>query len=940
MKTIWNLLVVAFCSAFVILGMQLRAAAQQSPKRPEQTAESPGDLGKNAGTGDPRLPPPRGGSWDLVGIKSTSTYWGTPRETKELPLDTRERRGINWGKEGILISAAVVFTDLKKTLKRTNREPEEPTLTVLVKMEVQKLDDGSRSTGNFLDMHCSVDVTSRSGERLGGSGIQDRHIKDPVYYPDKIKKEFTCGGYRLGQYLKLGEDFTLNYQLKVYPPHGDKPVDVTYHFSYEWAGYEPSKSIPPDTGAAPSDREGQYRWAQKQDASVLESRLISNAARLFSSPSVNAEKLSSTFADVSVIIADRAARANFSADDKDAASTNWSAHKNWAARQGPKGALENLRQKLSAAFAYLSRSQKDLFFADVSVAMAKAEVSGSANEAAASGQDPGSNNSRTNTSQNRPLVQPAKSVFGVNEEIAIDYYNAKGSGWDWVVIVNPNSTAESKGPFSSIDEQYGKRFDVNDNSLKERNGTFTFRGLPEGEYEVRYVAWYLDGMAGANKILGPVRFRVGNQVSAAPTPRPGPVTNPPPSGTPGKDLTGLWKNPGGNATYRVRQIGTKLVWGVDATALGSYANVFHGQITGDMIDGVWEDLPGSPTIGGGRMRLKVESDCRFVRASSVNPYGADIWVKQNSTCDVASLTQRSNPSGTKPAETKPKVEAITDNRGRTNPPKASISKTTRPAPTVEEIPEDNSTTIAVNKAAPGSTDKAPVVEEIPESAVSNPASSKPRNKPPVVEEIPESATPNVASNRPRANPPQVEEIPETNNPPATNRTGGNSPNPSTPSETNQPKTKPQKEKKPRDPNKPSIWTLLGGAVREAITTQPNPGPTQPSSPAPQTSGCQVGPYSLFALNQPRANEQVWMRFTAPAGRGTGSGDWVGIFRAGETQSSNDRLVLWMYLNSPDCVERFNLPAGQFDAYVFDASSFRATGNRSPISGGIRLIVNP
>jgi hypothetical protein len=464
--------------------------------------------------------------------------------------------------------------------------------------------------------------------------------------------------------------------------------------------------------------------------------------------------------------------------------------------------------------------------------------------------------------------------------------------------------------------------------------------LPEGEYEVRYVAWYLDGMAGANKILEPVRFRVGNQVSASPPPRPSPGTNPPPSGNPAKDLTGLWKNPGGNATYRVRQIGTKLVWGLDAVAIGSWANVFHGQINGNLIDGVWEDLPGSPTIGGGRMLLKVESDCRFVRVSSVNPYGADIWVKKDSTCDGTALTQRSNPSGAKPAETKPKIEQIANNRGRSNPPIAPTSKTNKPTLTVEEIPENTSTTIAANKPAPGSTNKAPVVEEIPESAVPNTTSNKPRNKPPVVEEIPESAGPTVASNQPRANTPKVEEIPETNNPPVTS-TGGNTTNPSAPSETNQPKTKPKKEKKPRDPNKPDIWTLLGGAAREAITGQPNPGQTQPSAQAPpQTSGCQLGPYSLVALNQPRANEQVWMRFTAPAGRGTGSGDWIGIFRAGETQSTNDRLVSWMYLNSPDCVERFSLPAGQFDAYVFDASSFRATGNRSPVSAGVRLIVNP
>ncbi|HEX6190635.1 MAG TPA: hypothetical protein VFZ40_21470 [Pyrinomonadaceae bacterium] len=451
---------------------------------------------------------------------------------------------------------------------------------------------------------------------------------------------------------------------------------------------------------------------------------------------------------------------------------------------------------------------------------------------------------------------------------------------------------------------------------------------------------------------------------ATPSAGSGPAA-PPPANT-RWNLTGLWRNPGGAGVYRVRQVGSKFVWGLDAVAMGSVANMFQGQINDDKIDGVWEDLPGSPTIGGGRMLLRIESECRFVKVSSVNPYGADVWVKKDSTCDSASLAQRSNPSGAKPArtatkpatganekeaanakpktaETKPKTEAIADNRARPNPPTAPIRKPNKPAPVVEEIPEDNSTKIAANKPAPKPANKPPVVEEIPEDASPKVATNKPTTKtttrpPPVVEEIPEDASPRVATNRP---PPVVEEIPETNNPPTTNRTGGGTTNSSGASGTNQPNTKPKKEKKPRDPNKPDIWTQIGGALREAITNQPNSGQTQPSPQAPaQTSGCQVGPYSLVALNQPRANEQVLMGFTAPAGRGTGSGDWIGIFRAGETQSSNDRLVLWMYFTSPDCVERFNLPAGQFDAYVFDASSFRATGNRSPVSSGVRLIVHP
>lgn len=544
------------------------------------------------------------------------------------------------------------------------------------------------------------------------------------------------------------------------------------------------------------------------------------------------------------------------------------------------------------------------------------------------------------------LIQPTKSVFAVNEPITIDYYNPKGSGWDWVVIVNPNSTAQARGPFSSIDERYGKRFDNNDNSPKERNGTYTFDGLPEGEYEARYIAWYFEGMAGANRVLGPVRFRVGNQVSASPPPGPGPGTNPPGAVNPAKDLTGLWKNPGGNAIYRVRQIGTKLVWGIDAVAMGSWANVFQGQISGNTIDGVWEDLPGSPTIGGGRMLLRIESDCRFVRVSSVNPYGADVWVKKDSMCDVVGLKQRSNPTGTKtastttkaapgsPAKTTPKVEEIPDYRGRTSTATAPTNKPNKPAPIVEEIPEDNTPKVAANTPARKPGNKPPVVEEIPETptttAANRPAPRSGR-KPPVVEEIPESASPNVASNRPRANPPQVEEIPETaasNQPASTGKasssSGGN----------NKPKDKPKKEKKPRDPNKPDFWTRLGGAINEAITQQPQQQPGTPAGQPQQQDGqCRGGSYWLgtptpesWKLGTPGAGVRV--PWSTPIGA---TGDTIRLYRAG-----TDQLETWGSLpeNSNACGLSWSLypsAAGYYDAYLYQ-------GNKTPVAGPVRITV--
>lgn len=122
---------------------------------------------------------------------------------------------------------------------------------------------------------------------------------------------------------------------------------------------------------------------------------------------------------------------------------------------------------------------------------------------------------------------------------------------------------------------------------------------------------------------------------------------------------------------------------------------------------------------------------------------------------------------------------------------------------------------------------------------------------PVVEEIPETPNTNTASNRTRRNQPVVEEIPETNtsNQTGSNRDGGNSRSANTgggtklpegvkrnkkgdlelkdgyewvnPNDPNDLRTK----KKPRDPNKPDFWTLLGGAVRQGSTGQPPAGNT-------------------------------------------------------------------------------------------------------------------
>jgi hypothetical protein len=100
------------------------------------------------------------------------------------------------------------------------------------------------------------------------------------------------------------------------------------------------------------------------------------------------------------------------------------------------------------------------------------------------------------------------------------------------------------------------------------------------------------------------------------------------------DLTGLWHDntTGSNVTYRVRQIGNAVYWSADGAAVGAYANVFFGEISGNTLSGTWVDLPGSPSLGGGNLTLQIQSNDWFVKIGE-DPccYGAQEWIRQGTT---------------------------------------------------------------------------------------------------------------------------------------------------------------------------------------------------------------------------------------------------------------------------------------------------------------------
>jgi hypothetical protein len=122
---------------------------------------------------------------------------------------------------------------------------------------------------------------------------------------------------------------------------------------------------------------------------------------------------------------------------------------------------------------------------------------------------------------------------------------------------------------------------------------------------------------------------------------PAPVPSPPPT-----DLTGLWlDNTGGGAVYRLRQVGNKVYWSVNAGSGGSI-NMYAGEISGNTINGVWVDLPQSSTYNTGQLNLRIDSNDHLSKVGE-NPccYGAQEWRRQGTTAAAPPPSHAAPPPG-------------------------------------------------------------------------------------------------------------------------------------------------------------------------------------------------------------------------------------------------------------------------------------------------------
>jgi hypothetical protein len=109
-------------------------------------------------------------------------------------------------------------------------------------------------------------------------------------------------------------------------------------------------------------------------------------------------------------------------------------------------------------------------------------------------------------------------------------------------------------------------------------------------------------------------------------------------------LTGEWTSDEG-VIYRIRQIDNRIFWSMEN--LPRVRNVFIGYIAGNVITGVWAELPGGNMQGTGTLALRVESANRMVKTDQTGDYQGSVWTRGiNQTTVTTSPSNRPDLSGT------------------------------------------------------------------------------------------------------------------------------------------------------------------------------------------------------------------------------------------------------------------------------------------------------
>jgi hypothetical protein len=130
-----------------------------------------------------------------------------------------------------------------------------------------------------------------------------------------------------------------------------------------------------DPAAASGDRAAHLAWGRGKDAAALQGALSARIDLLAGCSSLEPDAFSNAFADVSVIIPRYVTQARCFGGDRGVLERNRDAHLEFARGKTREQVTENLEWKTGAALECVDAAKRLDFFADVSVALAKASAS-------------------------------------------------------------------------------------------------------------------------------------------------------------------------------------------------------------------------------------------------------------------------------------------------------------------------------------------------------------------------------------------------------------------------------------------------------------------------------------------------------------------------------------------------------------------------------------
>jgi hypothetical protein len=91
-------------------------------------------------------------------------------------------------------------------------------------------------------------------------------------------------------------------------------------------------------------------------------------------------------------------------------------------------------------------------------------------------------------------------------------------------------------------------------------------------------------------------------------------------------LTGRWKSDNGGIYY-MRQVDNELFWLGEGGDRTTWANVYHGYISGNSITGSWADVPKANNRLAGELDINIESPRRLVATRKTGGFGGGVWTR-------------------------------------------------------------------------------------------------------------------------------------------------------------------------------------------------------------------------------------------------------------------------------------------------------------------------